>query len=176
MTDPRGPSDLGGGIATTGLFAFSAAVLGLLGGLPEYLGPAIGVGGVAISAVWRTFRRDRPGAVTIAPALIALATLAVAAPALASTELFGGLSGLAFLLWLADDPSRPRGGGRRAAPAIAMVALAVGVSWAITLGVPGRTPEIGLAGGLLAAAFVLLAWLVSRPQVVLLSAAHARNR
>jgi len=88
--------------------------------------------------------------------------LAVTAPVVPSTELFAGLTGLAFLLWLADDPARPVGGGRRAVPAIAVGALGVGVAWAITLGLEGRSPDVGLAGALLAAALVLLALLLAR--------------
>ncbi|HYA11333.1 MAG TPA: hypothetical protein VEH10_06685, partial [Thermoplasmata archaeon] len=56
----------------------------------------------------------------------------------------------------------PSGGGRRAVPTIALGALGVGLAWTITLAVPGRSPDVGLAGGLLAAALVLLAILIAR--------------
>ena len=155
------PPGRGGGLATTVLLGGTACFLGLLGGLPFPVGPAVGALGVAASAIWRTYGRGRGGAVPLVPALVALVVLAVTAPVAASTDLFAGLTGLAFLLWVADDPGRPAGGGRRAAPTIAPAALAVGFAWAITLVLAGQPQEIGLAGGLLAAALVLLAVLFS---------------
>ncbi len=167
MSVPSGRPDQGGGFATTALFAFSAGLFGLVGGLPDYAGPAIGVGGVVVSSVWRLRRGSRAGlrtALSVAPALVALAVLALTSPPVDAAELFGGLAGLAFLLWLADDPARASGGGRRAAPTIALASLAVGLAWAISLSLPASAPEIGVAAGLLAAAFVLLAILLGRPQ------------
>jgi hypothetical protein len=157
----------GGGVASAGLFGFAVALFGLVGGLPLVIGPAVGVGGIVASSLWRRSPRGTGRALPIVPAIAGIAVLAVTAPATPAAELFGGLAALAFLVWLADDPARPRGGGRRAAPVVMLVALTVGLSWAITLAVPGRGPEIAVAGGLLAAAFVLLALLLSRPQVLL---------
>lgn len=160
--------DRGGGLATTVLLGVCAGVFGLLGGLPFVVGPAVGVLGVAMSSVLRTARPRRFPAVPLVPTLLALVVLGATAPAVPSTELLGGLSGLAFLLWLADDPERPAGGARRAVPTIALGTLGVGLAWAITLALPGRSPDIGLAGGLLAAALVLLAVLFARlPQLSL---------
>ena len=155
-------ADHGGGLATTALFGFAAGVLGLLGGLPLEFGPAIGVAGVVASAILRGRRPRDLGTLALLPALMAIALLAATAPPVPSTELFAGLTGLAFLLWIADDPSRPAGGGRRAVPILALGALGVGLAWAITLALPGRSPDVGLAGALLAAALVLLALLIAR--------------
>lgn len=155
------PPGRGGGLATTVLLGGTACFLGLLGGLPLLLGPAVGALGVTASALWRTYGRGRGGAVALVPALLALVVLALTAPVAASTDLFAGLTGLAFLLWVADDPGRPAGGGRRAVPTIAPAALALGLAWAITLALAGQPQEVGLAGGLLAAALVLLAVLFS---------------
>ncbi len=168
MSDPPGLPDLGGGLATTIVLGASAAVFGLLGGLPDFAGPIVGVVGVGVATFWRAHDRRRPAALALLPAVLAVAVLALTSPAYPSTELFGGLTGLALLLWIADDPARARGGGRRAAPAIGLIALAVGLTWTIALVAPGQAPEVGVAGGLLAGAFVVLAWLVARPQAVLL--------
>jgi hypothetical protein len=165
-TGPRG-----GGFATVFLLGFSAAVFGLLGGLPSIVGPIVGIAGVAGSHLWRRWR-PTAGTAPLAPVLLAIAALALTSPPVAASELFGGLTGLALLLWIADDPARPSGGGRRAAPAIALIALALGLTWAISLALPSRTPEVGIAGGLLAGAFVALAWLVGRPQALLRPAAR----
>jgi hypothetical protein len=152
----------GGGAATTALFAFAMAGLGLLGGLPVYVGPALGAGTVVISALLRALRPDRYRALALAPAVAVLGILAATAPPGASTELFGGLSGLAFLLWVADDPARPSGGGRRSVPTIALAALGVGLAWAVTLALPTNAPNVALGAALLAAALVLLAVLLGR--------------
>ena len=162
MSGPSAPPDQGGGFATTALLGFAMAALGLVGGLPFGFGPSLGVAGVIVTAVLRSRWPERFGTLALAPALVALAILAATSPAVPSAELFSGLTGLAFLLWIADDPARPSGGGRRAVPTIALGALGVGLAWTITLAVPGRSPDVGLAGGLLAAALVLLAILIAR--------------
>ena len=169
MTAPAlDPSDEhGGGVASAALFGFAIVLFGLVGGLPLVVGPAVGAGGVIASSLWRRPPRGTDRAIPLLPAIAAIAVLAATSPATSSAELFGGASALAFLVWLADDPARPRGGGRRAGPVVLLVALTVGLSWAITLAVPGRGPQIALAGALLAVAFVLLAILLSRPQVLL---------
>jgi hypothetical protein len=169
----EGP-DHGGGLATTVLLGFAAGVLGLLGGLPLYVGPTIGVLGVVASVLLRRSRPERSGTLALLPVLLAIALLAATAPVVPSTELFAGLTGLALLVWVADDPARPAGGGRRAVPVIALGALGVGLAWAITLALPGRSPNVGLAGGLLAAALVLLALLIARlPRLTLGSVRNA---
>lgn len=152
----------GGGLLTAVVLGFSTGVLGLLGGLPLAVGPSLGVAGVAGSAVWRAHRRGRSGVLPFVPALGATAIVAATAAPAPSTELFAGLTGLAFLLWVADDPARPAGGGRRAGPTIALAAVGVALAWTITLALPGRTPDVALGGGLLAAALVILAVLLAR--------------
>jgi len=169
VSAPSERSERGGGFATTALFAFAAGLFGLVGGLPGFAGPAVGIGGVVVSSVWRGQRATRGGwrtAFSVAPALLAIAVLALTAPPVDAAELFGGLTGLSFLLWLADDPARASGGGRRAAPTIALAALAVGLAWAISLSLPTGSAEIGVAAGLLTAAILLLAILLGRPQAL----------
>ena len=152
----------GGGWATTALFGFAMGSLGLLGGLPIYVGPALGAGTVVISALLRSFKPGAHGTLTLVPAVVAIAVLAASAPPGPATELFGGLSALAFLLWVADDPARPSGGGRRSVPTLALASLGVGLAWAVTLALPTNSPDVALGGALLAAALVLLAVLLGR--------------
>jgi len=161
VTPPVEAPMLGGRGATTAVLAACAGFLGLLGALPDLLGPILGVLGVVLSSVWRSRESTSPAVLATAPALAAIVVLTASAPAAASTELFAGLTGLAFLLWLADDPARPAGGGRRAGPTIAPAALAVGLAWAFALSLSGEPVEVGLAGGVLAAAIVVLAVLIA---------------
>jgi hypothetical protein len=160
MNAPAPISGRGGGLLTVALFGATLGVLGLLSGLPYYLGPAVAAGGVIASVLARRRRPSRTAVGTLVPALLAVTVLAAAAPVGAATELFAGLSGLAFLLWLADDPTRPVGGGRRAAPTIGPVALGVGLVWVIDLGVSGRAEEVGLAGALIAIGLIVLGLLI----------------
>ena len=161
MSAPPGSPDRGGGLATTVLLGSVACFFGFLGGLPLPFGPVLGALGAAGSAAWRTYGPGRSTTAPLVPALVVLVVLTVTSPAGPATELFAGLTGLALLLWVADDPARPSGGGRRAASMIAPAALGVGMAWAITLAWAGRPQEVGVAGGLLAIALVLLAFLVA---------------
>jgi hypothetical protein len=73
--------------------------------------------------------------------------------------------GLAFLVWLADDPARPAGGARRGLATVAVPALAVGIAWSSTLFLPAGAVPLGVAGGLLALTLALVAFLVGRPSL-----------
>ncbi len=150
----------GGGLPTAALLGFAMGVLGLLGGLTIYVGPALGVGAVAAATVLRRVRPRWLGRLNLLVPLVALAVLAATAPPAPSTELFGALGALGLLLWVADDPERPRGGGRRALPILSVAALGVGLAWGVTLAFPSRSPDVALGGALLATALVLLAVLL----------------
>lgn len=157
------PTDRGGGYATTALLAFASAALGLLSALPLFLGPV--VGGLGVALAWLARRRlsaaRRP--LALSPALGGLTVLTVTSPAAPSTELFAGFTTLAFLLWVADDPARPSGGGRRAVPTIALAGVAVGFTWLLSRLWTGPAVPIALTGGVVAGALVLLAVLYARP-------------
>lgn len=157
---PR-PIRRGGGVPTTALFGVAVGFLGLLTGVPFYLGPAIGGLGVAASAVWRARRPAVGESLPLVPALAAVTALAATAPVAPASELFAGLAALAFLLWVADDPARPAGGGRRAAATIGPAALGIGSAWGVTLALTGRTAAIGVGAGLVAIGLVVLAVLFS---------------
>ena len=160
MNAPGRQPARGGGLLTLVLFALTLGVLGLLGGLPFYLGPLVAEVGALTSGFARRRRPSRGAVWTFVPALAALTVLTATATIGAATELFAGLSGLAFLLWVADDPTRPVGGGRRAVATIGPVVLAVGLVWSIGLVYGGRTEQVGLGGALIAAGLVLLGLLV----------------
>jgi hypothetical protein len=152
----------GGSGVTFAILAVAVVAFGLVGGLPDLLGPVVAAVGVAGSATWR---RQWPGTGETfgsLPALVALAVLGASSPVAPSTELFGAIAALAVLLWLADDPSRPAGGGRRAAAAIGFCGLGVGIAWSLVLILPRPSGRLGIAGGLLALALLLLAWLLAR--------------
>lgn len=164
MSEPSADEPKGGGAATVVLFAAVAAVLGLVSGLPVLVGPALGVAGVLVASVWRGASGGRPGAVTALPALVALAALTAAAPPAPSSELLAGLAGLVFLVWLADDPARLRGGGRRALPTVASAAVGVALAGTIALAVPTQNLGVGVAGGLVALALLLVAVRLAREE------------
>ncbi len=162
MSGPADPARFGGSGLTLAAFGAVVAVFGLVVGLPYLLGPVVGLAGVVASWAWRRRRAGAGRELGVLPAIVALGVLALAAPAVPATELLGGLSALALLLWAADDPARPAGGGRRAVGEIATCGLAVAVAWTLVLTVPRRTGAIDLAGALLAALLLLVAWLLTR--------------
>ena len=162
MNAPVVPTRYGGSPFTLGLLVAAMALFGLVGGLPESTGPIVGVAGVVISAAWRGRRRATAGPIALAPALAALGALAVTAPAVPSTELFGSFAALATLLWLADDPARPAGGGRRAVPALSACAVGVALAWSLSLLLPRPSGEVGLAAVLLVGALLAVAWFLGR--------------
>jgi hypothetical protein len=157
-----GPAPRGGGGFTLALLLVASTAFGLVGGLAEFVGPALGAGGVVASELLRR-RVPRAGPTgALVPSVAALGVLAVTAAAVPSTELLGGLASLTLLLWTADDPARPAGGGRRAVPAIAACAAAVGVVFGLALALPKVPAAIGVAGGLVAGVILLLAVLLDR--------------
>lgn len=161
MTGPEDGRPLGGRGVTFAVAAIAMAVFGLVGGLPALLGPIVGVVGLAASDLWR--RRPPTGATFgPLPVLLGLSAIAVSSPAVPSTELFGGFATVAVLLWLADDPGRPAGGGRRAVLALGSCALAVVVAGAVVLGTHVPHREVGVAGGVLAFVLLLLSYLLVR--------------
>lgn len=151
----------GGNLLTLVLAAVAAALFGWVGGLPFLLGPVVGVAGVVGSSLLRS-RPRRGSSFGPWPALLALAAIAVTAPPVSSAELFGGLATLAVLLWLADDPGRPAGGGRRAGLAIGSCAVAVAVAWSLLAVLPRPSGAVGAAGAVLVVVLLLVAYLLVR--------------
>ena len=147
------------------LLLVGAGFLGYLSGFPDGAGELLAVAAVVGGVVLRATSSSTPAAVAPVPVLAVLALDAVTAPVGLGSELFAGLAGLAFLVWLADDPSRPTGGADRAAPTLAVPALALGIAWSSALFLPSRAVPLGVAGALLALTLAVIALLVGRPTV-----------
>jgi len=144
------------------LLGLAAVTLGLVGSLPFALGALVGAVGVGVSVAFRSVASPRWRAWTVVPAMLAISVEVLLAPAIPAAELVAGATGVAFLFWMADDPRRSRGTARRGLMPIAVVAVAVGFSLGIVLVLPRFPSEVGIAGGLLALAMVLVAVLLAR--------------
>jgi hypothetical protein len=147
------------------LLLVSATYLGFLSGFPDGFGPVLAAAVVVFATGLRVGTRRRVAAYAPVPVVAALALEAVRAPVGLGTELVAGLAGLAFLLWLADDPSRPVGGSLRSLPTVAVPALAVGIAWSSTLFLPAGAVPLGVAGALLALSLAVVAFLLGSPAV-----------
>lgn len=158
------PERKGGGVLTITFLAGTTVFLGLLSGFPLFFGPVVALVGIGLSVTLYRLRRSVTHEVASAPTVIAIGLLAIAAPVAPSTELFAGLSAIALLFWMADDPWRPASGPRRASRAVMLAALAFALAWGTSLLLPTGRPEIGIAGGLIAFGIVLLALLFGRPE------------
>jgi hypothetical protein len=121
--------------------------------------------GVAASLGLRANGRPWPAELAPVPVLVALGVLAVETPISPLPELLVGATGVAFVAWLADDPWRPPAGAARGALVWALPGFGVGIAWASTFLLPRSAASLGVAGGLLAAAIIALAYLVSRPDL-----------
>ena len=148
----------------------SSVLLALVGGFLGYV--TVHPGLLALAVVWAGVAlgiglrltpdpRLRPWAPVAV--LTALATGAVASPLGVVPELVAGGSALAFLVWLADDPTRPAGGLVRGRVMVLLPAFAVGVAWASSLLLPSGSTSLGVAAGLLVFVVATLAFLVGRP-------------
>lgn len=147
------------------LLLVASVSLGYLSGFPDGFGPLLAAVAVGLAAGVRTSPSASVAGYAPVPAVLVLAAEAVTAPVGTGTELIAGLAGLAFLLWLADDPSRPVGGAVRALPTIALPGLALGIAWTSALFLrPGAVP-LGVAGALLALTLAVVALFVGRPSL-----------
>ena len=151
------------GIVSGALLLVASGLFGYFGTLPVPLGAGLALGLTGAGLALRAQARARLRAIAPVPALAALLVAALASPLGLLPELLAGMAGLAFLAWLADDPTRPAGGLGRARMTLLLPALALGIAWASALLLPSRAAPIGVAGGLLAGALVALAILIARP-------------
>ncbi len=157
MSAPTPPLPPRRPVLTTGLLGGVLAILGLLSGLPYLLGVVVALVGTVVSFQLRSVASARRPGLEVLPALVALVVLALAAPVARAAELFAGLSALAALLWIADDPRSRPGAWTGAVPTLGLAALGFGLAWALVLAVPTSTEQVGLAGVLLVAALLLVA-------------------
>ncbi len=147
------------------LLLVSATYLGFLSGFPDSFGPVLTAAAVIVATGLRVGTRRNVAVYAPVPVLAGLVVEVVPAPVGLGTELVAGLAGLAFLLWLADDPSRPVGGSLRSLPSVGVPALAVGIAWSSTLFLPAGAVPLGVAGALLALTLAVVALLVASPTV-----------
>ena len=145
------------------IVAVATALVGYLSGFPDGLGLFLAVGAVVFAAGLRTIPTRRVYSASPVPVLAVLVLEAATAPVGLGSELLAGFAGLAFLVWVADDPSRPKGGALRALPEVALPALALGIAWTSALFLPYGVVPIGVAGALLALTVAAVAFLVGWP-------------
>ncbi len=141
-----------------------AGLFGLVTGLPDGAGAFVAVAGVAIGGALRQpagFPRGR--AFAPVPVVIGLVSVASLSSLGLVPEILAGASGVALLVWLADDPGRPAGGPARAQLTIAVPALALGIAWASALLLPSDAASLGVAVGLLVFVLAAVAYLVGQP-------------
>ncbi|HYA70859.1 MAG TPA: hypothetical protein VEH28_05780 [Thermoplasmata archaeon] len=147
------------------LLLVPAALLGYASGAPGGYGIVVAIVGILLAGVLRALSSRTARAIAPLPALAVLVLEAATAPAGFGPELLAGLSGLAFLIWLADDPGRPAGGAVRGLPTVALPALALGIAWSSTLFLPTGAVPLGVGGALLALALAAIAFLIGRPEL-----------
>ena len=152
-----------------GSWALLGAIGGLFGfvtGLPHGEGAVTVIVGVLIGG-WMQRQRSWAPIRSLAPVpvLVALGATAIASPLGLLPELLAGASGLAVLVWLADDPGRPVGGVARARLTVGVPALALGIAWSSALLLPSSSASIGVAAGLLVFAIVTVAVLIGQPSM-----------
>ena len=150
---------------TVPLLALSMLALAYGSRIPSVAAFVLALLGVAAGVGLRAARPSGLRELSAAPVLVVLGGLAVATPASPVPELLVGVSGVAFIAWLADDPARPPAGATRGAVVWAIPALGMGVAWASEFLLPATSAPLGVAGGLLAASLVALAYLVARPDL-----------
>lgn len=164
MTDPAAPpAPRPIRPVSLALLLVAVTYLGYLSGFPWGFGALLAVGGVTLAAILRSRPTGPDAAYAPVPALGALVVEAAFAPVGFGTELLAGLAGLAFLVWLADDPARPSGGPLRGFPTITVPSLALGIAWSSALFLPAGAIPLGVAGALLALALAAVAFLVGSP-------------
>ncbi len=152
------------GIGSLVLLGATASLFGLLGGLPLGEGIAVVLVGVAAGGVLQRLRSHaRLRSLAPVPVVLGLALVALDSVFGLLPELLAGLSGVALLLWLADDPDRPAGGVGRARLTIAVPGLALGIAWAGALLLPSNSASLGVAVALLVFVIVAVAFLIGQP-------------
>ena len=162
-----GPRPISTGRAgiTSALLGAALVVFSLTTDLPWYVAFSLAGTGIVVAVLLRT----RSGGLrSDSAALIVLLVIGILAGGAAPTRLAGaagGLTVLAFLLWLADEPGLVRGAVRRAMPAVGLAALAFGIAWMSAFLIPSTPEPIGIAGGLLVLVIFLAAVLLGRPEL-----------
>jgi hypothetical protein len=126
---------------------------------------ALAVGAVAAGALLRLARVAPLREVAPAPLIAVLAATAAATPVAILPELLAGVTGVLVIVWLADDPLGPADSASRALLLWGIPAVGLGLAWASATLLPTSAAPVGVAGALLVAALVILAYLVRRPEL-----------
>ncbi|MFZ0891652.1 MAG: hypothetical protein WB778_05445 [Thermoplasmata archaeon] len=82
------------------------------------------------------------------------------------TELLAGVTGLLYLLWLADDAPPAPESTRNVIQALALPSLALGVALVSSFLVPVTSLLIGATAGILVALLLGVAWLFEHPEAI----------
>ena len=152
------------GIGSLVLLGAMGALFGWLSGLPSGEGIVVVLAGVAVGGVLQRLRSHAMlRSLAPVPAVLGLALVALDSTLGLLPELLAGLSGVALLVWLADDPDRPVGGILRARLTIAVPGLALGIAWAGALLLPSNSASLGVAVALLVFVIVAVAFLIGQP-------------
>ena len=151
------------GLGSVALLGAVGGLFGVVTGLPHGEGliavlAGVTAGGVIQRQRVRTLRSFAP-----VPVLVVLGATAIASPLGILPELLAGASGLAVLVWLADDLDRPVGGVQRARLTIGVPAVALGIAWTSALLLPSSSASIGVAAGLLVFVIVAVSVLIGLP-------------
>jgi hypothetical protein len=150
---------------TTLLFAPALAGFATFGTLPLLEGLAVALVAVGLAVAARLVRSSRLRSLAPVPPLLALAVLAVVAVPTPLAALYGGLTALALLLWLADDPDRLPGGPSRAVGRLVVPVVGFALAWTSSFLLPGSVAPVGAGIALLVAVVVLAALLLRRPEL-----------
>lgn len=154
------------GVGSWMLLGVVGGLLGYLSDLPHYGGVALVVFAVGLGGVLQRVRPRSVRSFAPLPVVAGIATVAIASPLGLVPELVAGVSGIAVLLWLADDPGRPAGGVGRAQTALSIPALALGIAWASAFLLPSSSASLGVAVGLLVFVIAAVAYLFGRPTLI----------
>ena len=143
-----------------------AIVLARVGRWPPELGLGVALAAVVLAGGLGLITDDRFRRLAPVPLLAGLLALTAEVPTGPGFDLLAGAAGVVVLAWIAEDPARPAGGAVRGAIGWGLPGLAVGLAWVSSFLLPPAAAPIGVAGGLLAAILILLAWLFERPEMV----------
>ena len=152
------------GVGSDVVVVAAAAGLGFLAVGPAGVGVVSALVGVALGVTLRRLRSSTARALAPLPVVVGAGIATVVGPLGVASEFAAAATGLALLLWLADDPSNSPGGVARARSALALPALAVLLAWVSTLVLPMGSGSLGMAAGLLVFVLGAVAFLLSRPR------------
>jgi len=156
-----------GSIATSTILALILLVFSTTSRYPTLLAVSIALGGVAVGLALRELSAlDLLRPFAVLPIVAAFTALATSASSTPTTDLIGGLGGLALLLWMAAGPELgPRAIGRSLSM-IASTGLVLLIAWTSSLLLPRSPALLGIGGALIVAVVITVALLLGRPDLI----------